>query len=138
MGARLSPRTTPQASIVVGTMNFGKRTPEEEARRIVDRAFERGVPIFDTANAYNDGESEKILGRALRGRRKEARIATKVGAWVRKGVSEGLAPGRGRDACDESLQPLGVEQIDVYRLHRPELNTRTAETAGAMHELLRA
>src|SRR3954454_25146902 len=112
MEAWLSPRTTPQASIVVGTMNFGKRTPEEEARRIVDRAFDRGVPIFDTGNAHNDGEHEKILGRALRGRRKVARIATKVGAWARKGASEVLPPGRVRDACDQSLWPLGVEQID--------------------------
>ncbi|MFL5361796.1 MAG: aldo/keto reductase [Myxococcales bacterium] len=138
MEAWLSPRTTPQASIVVGTMNFGKRTPEEEARRIVDRAFDRGVPIFDTANAYNEGESEKILGRALRGRRKEARIASKVGAWVRKGASEGLAPGRVRDACDESLSRLGVEQIDLYYLHKPDLKVPIDQTVGAVHDLLRA
>jgi aryl-alcohol dehydrogenase-like predicted oxidoreductase len=138
MEAWLSPRTAPQASIVVGTMNFGKRTPENEARRIVDRAFARGVPVFDTANAYNDGESEQILGRALRGRRKQARIATKVGAWVRKGTSEGLSPGRVRDACDESLARLGVEQIDLYYLHRPDPKVPIDETVGAMHDLLRA
>src|SRR5207248_3005222 len=138
MEAWLSPRTLPQAPVVVGTMNFGKRTSEEEARRIVDRSFARGVPVFDTANAYNDGESERILGRALRGRRKEARIAARAGAWVRKGASEGLARGRVRDASDESLQRLGVEQIDLYYLHKPDLKTPIDETVGAMHDLLRA
>src|SRR3954452_18715173 len=138
MEAWLSPRTTPQASIVVGTMNFGKRTPEEEARRIVDRAFDRGVPIFDTANAYNDGESEKILGRAPHGRRKESPPANKEGAGVRKGASEGLAPGRVRDACDESLSRLGVEQIDLYYLHKPDLKVPIDQTVGAVHDLLRA
>ena len=138
MEAWLSPRTAPTASVVVGTMNFGKRTSEEEARRIVDRAFDRGVPIFDTANAYNDGESEKILGRALGGRREKARVATKVGAWVRKGASDGLAPGRVRDACDESLQRLGVDRIDLYYLHRPDPKTPIDETVGAVHDLLRA
>src|SRR5262245_58032847 len=48
----------------VGTMNFGKRTPREESERIVRRAIERGLAFFDTANAYNDGESERILGAA--------------------------------------------------------------------------
>ena len=59
-------------------MNFGKRTPAAEAERIVQRALERGITFFDTANAY--GESERILGQALRGRRDGCTVATKVGA----------------------------------------------------------
>ena len=58
--------STSRAGLVLGCMNFGKRTPAAEAERIVQRAIERGVTAFDTANAYNDGESERILeiGRA--------------------------------------------------------------------------
>ena len=52
--------------VAVGCMNFGKRTPEPEARTMIARALERGLTIFDTANAYNDGESERIVGRALK------------------------------------------------------------------------
>src|SRR5437764_7407882 len=78
-------------ALVVGTMSFGRRTPEQEARRIVDRALERGVDFFDTANVYDEGESERILGRALRGRR--ARIATKMGIG-KMSHPEGLAPER--------------------------------------------
>ena len=65
--------------VVVGTMNFGKRTPEAEANRVVRRAMERGLRFFDTANVYNNGESERILGRALGSARNDCFIATKVG-----------------------------------------------------------
>ena len=121
--------------IVCGTMNFGKRTPEDEAHRIVARALERGVTLFDTANAY--GDSELILGRALRGR-KGARIASKVGSRPAGGGREGLRTDVVLRACDESLQRLGIEQIDLYYLHRPDLKTPIDETVGAVHDLLRA
>src|SRR5712671_2439559 len=95
------PEGSPPA-LVVGTMNFGKRTPEPESHRIVQRALERGLVFFDTANAYVEGESERILGRALGKRRGEARIATKVGIG-RMSEAEGLAPERIAAAIDESL-----------------------------------
>ncbi|MCA1829670.1 MAG: aldo/keto reductase, partial [Myxococcales bacterium] len=94
------PQGAPVA-LVVGTMNFGKRTPEPESHRIVARALERGLDFFDTANAYVGGESERILGRALRGKR--ARIATKVGFGPKVSEPEGLAPERIAAAIDESL-----------------------------------
>ena len=129
----LEPRPADAAvGVVVGTMNFGKRTPEDEARRIVARALERGVALFDTANAY--GDSEPILGRALRGRR-EARIATKVGFGPRLDAPEGLKRERVLRACDESLQRLGVERIDLYYLHKPDMQTPLEETLSALHEL---
>lgn len=65
--------------LTLGTMNFGKRTGEADARAIIDRALAAGISLLDTANVYHDGESERIVGRALRGRRDRARIATKVG-----------------------------------------------------------
>jgi aryl-alcohol dehydrogenase-like predicted oxidoreductase len=122
--------------VVVGTMNFGKRTSEDESHRIVARAFERGVPFLDTANAY--GDSELILGRALKGRRQQARVATKVGFGKSLSSPEGLGPDRVRRACDESLQRLGIERIDLYYLHRPDMSTPLEDTLGALHDLVRA
>jgi len=121
--------------VVVGTMNFGKRTPEDEAHRIVARALERGATLFDTANAY--GDSELIVGRALRGRR-EARIATKVGFGPRMDAPEGLKRERVLRACEESLQRLGMDRIDLYYLHKPDMQTPLEETLSALHELQRA
>src|SRR5947207_4603590 len=104
--------------LVVGTMNFGKRTPEPEAHRIVARALERGLNFFDTANAYVEGESERVLGRALRGKR--ARIATKVGIGFKMSDPEGLAPEKIARAIDDSLERLGTDRVDLYYFHKPD------------------
>src|SRR5262249_48277987 len=98
-------------ALVVGTMNFGKRTDEPESHRIVQRALERGLDFFDTANAYVQGESERILGRALGKRRGQARIATKVGFGMNMSSPEGLAPERIVAALDESLERLGTDRV---------------------------
>jgi aryl-alcohol dehydrogenase-like predicted oxidoreductase len=109
-------------------MNFGARTPAPEAERIVERALERGVTLFDTANVYGKGESEKILGAALRGR---GRVATKVGA-----MGEGLGKPRVLAAIDESLQRLGRDSVDLYYLHVPDPKTPFPETLEALSTLL--
>lgn len=124
-------------SLIVGTMNFGKRTPAAEAERIVALSLERGLRYFDTANAYNAGESERILGRALKGRRDGARIATKVGIG-RAGPNEGLAPERIRAALDESLERLGTDYVDLYYLHAPDPKTPLEATIEALDGLLKA
>jgi aryl-alcohol dehydrogenase-like predicted oxidoreductase len=133
--------------LVLGTMNFGKRTDEAEARRIIDIALERGVTLLDTANAYTDGESERIVGRALVGRRDRALIATKVGLSRMQGEvsgliriggrAEGLSRARILGACDESLVRLGTDHVDLYYLHAPDGETPIEETLGAIGELLR-
>ena len=120
-------------ALVVGTMNFGRRTPEQEARRIVDRALERGVDFFDTANVYDEGESERILGRALRGRR--ARIATKMGIG-KMSHPEGLAPERIAAAIDESLARLQVERVDLYYCHKPDHSRPIEPALKAMQKLI--
>lgn len=125
------------ASIALGTMNFGKRTPEAEARRIVDRAIERGVVVFDTANAYNDGESERILGRALAGRRDRAVVATKVGFGRVDGKPEGLAPERVRAAIDASLSRLGMDHVDLFYLHVPDHATPIERTLEAFDHVVK-
>ena len=111
-------------------MNFGGRTPAAEARRIVDRALERGVTHFDTANLYGNGESERVLGATLKGRRDKAFIATKCG------VNEGLAKSRVLAAIDESLQRLGTDYVDLYYLHIPDKKTPIEETLDAVAQLL--
>ena len=122
--------------IAVGTMNFGKRTPEAEARSIVARAIERGLTTFDTANAYVDGESERILGRALAGRRESCKIATKVGFGRIAGKPEGLSPARVLQSIDESLARLGTDWVDIYYLHVPDYATPIEATLEAMARVL--
>jgi aryl-alcohol dehydrogenase-like predicted oxidoreductase len=133
--------------IAVGVMNFGGRTPEPEAQRIVDRALDQGVSWFDVANVYNRGESERILGRALRGRRDRAIVATKVGldrvrdADAPAGTPrrpEGLSGAVIRRAIDESLSRLGMDYVDIYYLHAPDHGTPLEESLAALAELRRA
>jgi aryl-alcohol dehydrogenase-like predicted oxidoreductase len=136
MDRNLDPR--PQGApiaLVVGTMNFGKRTSEPEAQRIVARALERGLDFFDTANVYNEGESERILGRALA--KKKARIATKMGIG-KLSEPEGLAPERIAAAIDESLKRLNVERVDLYYFHKPDHTRPLEPSVRAMEKLVEA
>ena len=119
-------------SLVVGTMNFGKRTPGPEGERIIHRALDLGLTWFDTANVYNDGESERVLGRALKGRRAAAQIATKCGIGKLPGPREGLSAARVAAALDESLGRLGTDHVDLYYLHTPDPATPFEETLGAL------
>jgi len=124
--------------LTLGTMNFGKRTPAAEAIRVIARATERGVTLFDTANAYCDGESERILGRGLKGKRDDVAIATKVGFGRVGGRSEGLSRERVLTALDESLTRLGTDHVDVYYLHVPDHQTPLEETLSAIRTALDA
>ncbi len=123
-------------SLVLGAMNFGKRTPADESDRIVRRALERGIRVFDTANAYNAGESERILGRALGRERERVIVSTKAGLGLVPGKPEGLAPEAMFRAFDASLGRLGTDRIDIYYLHVPDRSTPIEQTLGAMKELL--
>jgi len=124
------------ADPVLGTMNFGKRTSEAEAVRIMQRAVERGVDWFDTANAY--GESEAIIGRFLHDNPKAARISTKAGIGNMAGSREGLSAKVLRAALEQSLRRLQVEQIDLYYLHAPDRSTPIQETIAVMAEAIEA
>jgi aryl-alcohol dehydrogenase-like predicted oxidoreductase len=119
-------------------MNFGKRTSAADAQTIVDRAIERGVTVFDTANIYNEGESERILGRALGKRRGDVTIASKVGAARIGGKPEGLSKGAIERAIGGTLERLGTDYVDVYYLHIPDHATPVEETLAAIHALLDA
>lgn len=110
-----------------------------ECDRMVARALDAGVTLFDTADMYDDGTSETILGEALRGHRDRVVLATKVGNPMggdkaRSGLSRRWI----MQACDDSLRRLQVDHIDLYQMHRPDPSTPIDETLGAFDELVKA
>ena len=117
-------------------MNFGNRTDPKESDRIVRRALERGIGIFDTANSYNGGESERILGRSLGADRDKVILASKVGLGPVPSKREGLSAGAMRVALDASLERLGCGHVDLYYLHVPDRATPIAQTLDAMKGLV--
>lgn len=122
----------------LGAMNFGKRTPEREAEAILTRAVERGVVHLDTANAYNDGASERIVGAFVKksGARDRVVLATKCGFGRISGKPEGLSPERLVAACDESRARLETDVLDVYYLHVPDHGTPIERTLDGVQALL--
>ena len=134
------PRRQPGSppALALGTMNFGKRTPAAQSERIVRRALERGITLFDTANAYNGGESERILGRALARDRDRVVVATKVGFGRTGGTPEGLSPEVMRRELSASLERLGTAFVDVYYLHVPDHGTPIERSLDAMRSLVEA
>jgi aryl-alcohol dehydrogenase-like predicted oxidoreductase len=124
------------ASLSLGTMNFGRRTDEAESKRILARALELGIRHIDTANAYGDGTSERIVGKALEGKRDDVVLATKCGFGRIGGRPEGLSRARIEAAIDESLQRLGTDRIDIYYLHVPDHETAIEETLDAIATLV--
>jgi aryl-alcohol dehydrogenase-like predicted oxidoreductase len=121
----------------VGCNNFGWRLDEAGTRAVVDAALAAGINFFDTADIYGDTRSEELLGRALKGRRDRAVIATKFG-MANASCAGGAKPEYVRRAVDASLRRLGVEVIDLYQLHSPDPNTPIADTLGALDELVKA
>ena len=129
-GVRVSP-------LCLGALNFGAGTDEAEATRIVHAALDRGVNFMDTANVYNEGRSEQILGRALGGRRDRVVLATKVHGRTGEGPNDG---GTSRlhilRACEASLRRLQTDWIDLYQVHRPAPDVAIEETLGALTDLV--
>lgn len=120
----------------LGTMNFGRRTDEAESKRILSRALDLGIRHIDTANAYSDGASERIVGEALRQKRDSVVLATKCGFGRIDGKLEGLGRKRIEAAIDESRRRLGTEWVDIYYLHVPDPATPIEETLDAIADLL--
>jgi aryl-alcohol dehydrogenase-like predicted oxidoreductase len=125
--------------LVLGTMMFGGRTDEAEARRIIDDAFDRGVNFIDTADMYNEGRSEEIVGRAIASRRYDWIVATKLanpmGDWpLRRGLSRRWI----LEETHRSLKRLGTDTIDILYLHKEDHGTPLAETVRAVADLQRS
>src|SRR2546423_5748670 len=125
----------------MGMSEFYGSPDEEEAIRTIHRALELGVTFLDTADMYGPFTNERLVGRAIAGRRDEYEIATKFGNV--RGEDGSRLGIRGdaeyvRQACDASLDRLGVDHIDLYYQHRVDKSVEIEETVGAMKELVDA
>ncbi|MEE2657176.1 MAG: aldo/keto reductase [Candidatus Latescibacterota bacterium] len=126
------------SEICLGTMTFGHGTDERESKKMVDLAFDAGVNFFDTANSYSEGASEQYLGKALKGRRREAIVATKFSNPMGTGPNDG---GMSRvhiiRAIEDSLQRLQMDYIDLYYIHHVDVQCPMEEMLRALDDLIR-
>jgi aryl-alcohol dehydrogenase-like predicted oxidoreductase len=123
--------------VSLGCNNFGRRVDAERAMSVVDAALDAGINFFDTADVYGGGESERILGAALKGRRDRAVVATKFGQ--KRGIDD-PRPGGSREymraRVELSLKRLGTQHVDLLYYHGADGVTPIAETVGYMAELV--
>ncbi|MCK7543082.1 aldo/keto reductase [Marinobacter bryozoorum] len=133
--------------LCLGTMTYG--TPdwrewvldEQASRPFLKKALDAGINFFDTADMYSEGESERVVGRALTdyADREEFVLATKVFMPIGKGANRGgLSRKHIMDAIDGSLQRLGTDYIDLYQIHRWDYDTPIEETMEALHDVVKA
>lgn len=139
METRLLAKTNLRVSrVCCGTMTFGAQTDEATAIEMVSTCLDRGINFFDTANAYNAGGSETILGKALKGRRDRVVLASKVAAKMGAGPDEsGLSRAAIRRAVEDSLRRLQTDYLDLYYLHWPDDSVPVEESLDAMAQLVR-
>ena len=127
--------------LCLGTMMFGAwgNTDHDDSIRIIHRALDAGINFVDTADVYSRGESEEIVGKALKGRRDDVVLATKVHGKMGDDPNEF---GNSRRwivrEVENSLRRLGTDWIDLYQIHRPEPDTDIDETLGALSDLVHA
>lgn len=120
-------------------MTFGKPVDEGTAASMVDRALDAGVDFFDTANIYQSGVAEAMLGRALRGRRHQCVVATKVWGRMGEGPDDaGLSRQAILKAVEDSLRRLETDYIDLYYLHQPDYSVPIEESLEALNTLVQA
>lgn len=135
-------RTGVQVSaLTLGAMNFGAwgNPDHDESVAIIHRALDAGVNVIDTADVYSRGESETIVGKALKGRRDDVVLATKVHGRLSDEVNHA---GNSRRwivrEVEDSLRRLQTDHVDLYQVHRPEPGTDVEETLSALDDLVRA
>ena len=133
-GIRVSP-------YALGAMMFGRmgNPDHDDSIRIIEKALDAGINVVDTADVYSGGESEEIVGRALKGRRDSVVLATKLGRPMgddpnRRGASRRWIT----TAVEDSLRRLQTDHIDLYQVHRPDPTTDVEETLSALSDLVRS
>ncbi|MEH0846010.1 aldo/keto reductase [Micromonospora sp. CPCC 205711] len=135
-------RTGVQVStLALGTMNFGKigNTTQDEATAIVDAALEAGINLIDTADAYGNGQSEEMVGKAIAGRRDDIVLATKANMPMGDDRNQRGSSRRWLvTALEDSLRRLDVDHVDLYQVHRWDPTTSDEETLSALTDLQRA
>ena len=131
-GVKVSP-------LCLGTLNFGAATPEDESIRIIHKAMDAGINFIDTANVYNKGESERIVGKSLAdGRRQNTILATKFHFPQSDDPNDrGNSRRHILQAVDDSLRRLQTDWIDLYQIHRPVMDVPQDETLRALDDLVR-
>ncbi len=139
MEYRVLPHTGLKVSrLSFGTMTFGSQADEAESCRIVDACLDAGINFFDTANMYNKGVAETILGKALGARRKDVILATKVRSKMGDAPDDvGLSRAAIHKAIEASLRRLRTDYVDIYYLHMPDYEVESEESLAAMDELVR-
>jgi aryl-alcohol dehydrogenase-like predicted oxidoreductase len=123
------------SAVGLGTVDFGRRLDAAKAQELVSAAIDSGITLFDTGDNYNDGRSEEILGKAIRGNRDDVVVSTKF-----TGRDRFRSDGSWQyviEACEGSLRRLGIDCIDLYTMHHPDPDTPIEETLLALEELIR-
>lgn len=125
----------------LGTVSFGRHTSEEESLAILDRALQAEINFFDTSNSYNEGVTERIVGKWLsqdKSRRDQIVLATKVYSQMGEGPNDArLSAYHIRRACEDSLRRLQTDHIDLYQMHHVDRHTPWDEIWQAMEQLVR-
>ena len=133
-GVKVSP-------LCLGTMNFGGPTSEADSIQMINRSIDAGINFLDTANVYNAGESERVVGKALKanGLRDKIVLATKAHGRVGDSPNDwNLSRYHIVKACEDSLRRLQTDRIDLYQLHRPSAFVPQEETLRALDDLVAA
>jgi aryl-alcohol dehydrogenase-like predicted oxidoreductase len=127
--------------LCLGTLMFGApwNTDHDDCIRTIHHALDAGINMIDTGNVYSNGETEEIVGKAIRSRRSQVVLATKFGLPVGTGPNDrGSSRVHIVQEVERSLKRLGTEYIDVYQAHRPDSDTPIEETLRALDDLVRA
>ncbi len=127
------------SQLSLGTMMFGGQTNEADSLYIMDDAYDRGINLFDTADAYTAGESEHIVGKWLKNRRDKVLLATKVFSKMGDNPNDaGLSRYHIIAGAEASLRRLDTDHIDIYYMHAPDYRTSLDESLEAMTSLVKA
>ncbi|MFJ2549852.1 aldo/keto reductase [Pseudomonas sp. NPDC087612] len=127
------------SALTLGSMMFGEPTSTEDSLRIIAKAWDQGINFIDTADVYNAGRSEEIVGEAIARHRHDWILASKVGFGPAEGLPNrsGLSRKHIFNAIEASLTRLGTDYLDIYYLHREDHNTPLEVTVSAIGDLLR-